>query len=478
MRAAVLALAVAVACGNDDLTPIPGTTTRVAKATVEPRADLALRIHTTVSDCRAVGVTDDLLAACLPRVDRAHGEVRLSYHFEQQSGAREAMPNDRDHLKVVHQGTEVMDGANEQRYTVVPHDPQDARQLYVLVLDGSSSMLEGGRFEQLRQALLLPEVASAFFPDGVRTGVTVLQFTEGQPRPLTGKVEIFYDKRSYAQAIRGMNVLSGYTHLYDAVKFATGPFLRDPEIERALTMDDMAVTVVALTDGFNNLRAADTCRDNAARLGPLLRHLRDVREDTNSKRRPTVYTVGLGRPIRRDFAPPPDSIEVDAQTLCGPKAVDRRIDGDLERLGIDNASLAWIAEVGGGDTFVRNGRDGLGQAFQGAAARRYGWFELRYQLPPFYLRRAFTTRLRLTAPTADASVRVVPSAWMDGPPGQLDADGWAGPASPLATLGVLVPFLGLFVALGHLGAAAFNTRRALMGRVRPGAKAVPRAPGG
>ena len=76
MRAAVLALAVAVACGNDDLTPIPGTTTRVAKATVEPRADLALRIHTTVSDCRAVGVTDDLLAACLPRVDRAHGMVR------------------------------------------------------------------------------------------------------------------------------------------------------------------------------------------------------------------------------------------------------------------------------------------------------------------------------------------------------------------------------------------------------------------
>ena len=67
---------------------------------------------------------------------------------------------------------------------------------------------------------------------------------------------------------------------------------------------------------------------------------------------------------------------------------------------------------------------------------------------------------------------------MDGPPGQLDADGWAGPASPLATLGVLVPFLGLFVALGHLGAAAFNTRRALMGRVRPGAKAVPRAPRG
>ena len=42
---------------------------------------------------------------------------------------------------------------------------------------------------------------------------------------------------------------------------------------------------------------------------------------------------------------------MEAKALCG-RNLSRRIDGDLEDDGIDNVSLEWIANVGGGQTFV------------------------------------------------------------------------------------------------------------------------------
>ena len=44
--------------------------------------------------------------------------------------------------------------------------------------------------------------------------------------------------------------------------------------------------------------------------------------------------------------------------------------------------------------------------------------------------------------------------------------GWTEPQTYRHTLVVLAPVIGLLIALGYLGAALFNTRRALFGRTR------------
>ena len=50
----------------------------------------------------------------------------------------------------------------------------------------------------------------------------------------------------------------------------------------------------------------------------------------------------------------------------------------------------------------------------------------------------------------------------------MTADGWTTPQSYAHTMVVLTPIIGLLMALGYLGAAVFNTRRALSGRNRRG----------
>ena len=240
-------------------------------------------------------------------------------------------------------------------------------------------------------------------------------------------------------------------------------------IANALELNEMAVTVVVLTDGFNNLSSRDTCADNAERLNLLLKHLDTVRgEGADLRRRPTVYTVGLGRPVRPRFALPDDRpAKITPAMLCGRRYKDWRIDGLLEDRGIDNPSLMFIADRGGGSAYIRQDRDGLGEAFRAAAARRYAWFELRYRVDPFYLRRSFRTQLRLLSfATAQASIVIHPSAWLDGPPGKRAEDGWTRPRPFTHTLTILTPAIGLLIGLSYLNAAWFNTRRALFGRLR------------
>ena len=110
------------------------------------------------------------------------------------------------------------------------------------------------------------------------------------------------------------------------------------DIKDLLELNEMTPTVVALTDGFNNQSARDTCRSNASRLNQLLKHLDRVRspeEGADPRRRPSVYTVGLGRPLRPGFKlPTDDKDKVKAVDICGRRNVDRRIDGELEERGI------------------------------------------------------------------------------------------------------------------------------------------------
>ena len=326
--------------------------------------------------------------------------------------------------------------------------------------------------EKVRKALLMPDVTQAFFPADVRTRVVIFQFTDRGPRPLGGRLQVLENAREYRRMIRDhLRVQSGYTHLYDAIRYASGEFLEQQAIQDLLTLYEMTPTVVALTDGFNNVSSRDTCGVNADRLEALLRHIENVRSPeagSDPRRRPSIYTVGLGRPLRPQFKVPRNAgSSVNPSLLCGRKNVHRRIDGDLENRGIDNASLEWIAKVGGGASYVRQDRDGLGEAFRGAAAERYHWFEARYRIHQHYLRRSFRTTLRLISfATAEASVEIFPSAWLDAPPGKKGEGGWTIQRPYRFIMVLLLPALGCLLILSYLGAATFNAKRAMFMRVR------------
>jgi hypothetical protein len=475
-----LALVVLTGCAGE-LTAIPDTTTRVGEPVVERGTELELKIFTTLADCRSQVSPDDV-HLCMPYVDRANGEVRLGFQFR-LDGDPFQLPLTEDHIKIGHLGRELQ-GGGANTVKVIPHDPERSAQLFVLLIDGSSSMRKGGRMEKVRKALLMPEVVKAFFPDDVKTGVVVFQFTDRGPVPLGGRLQVYESRRDFRQAIRSqLGVLSGYTHLFDAIKYATGEFLQRSDIQDLLTLHQMTPTVVALTDGFNNLRASDTCGDNADRLESLLSHLEAVRapdSGTDPRRRPSVYTVGLGRPLRPAFKLREVTTSVNPGTLCGRRKINRRINGDLENKGIDNASLEWIARVGGGQSYVRQDRRGLGQAFQGAAAARYNWFEVRYRIHSFYLRRSFKTTLKLVSfATAEASVELSPSAWVDAPPGLKGEGGWSVQRPFRAILVLLLPAFGMLLVLSYLGAAVTNAKRAMFMHVRkpvhPG-QAAPQSP--
>lgn len=460
-----LALLALAACGGD-YTPVRGTTIRAGTPRGEEGTELDLRMLTKEADCVAV-VGRSNLDQCMPFVDRAAGEVRVSFQFTLDSDPF-PLPLSKENLRVIHQGTEVLDGVNGQSYTIVPHEPVRAPQLFILVIDGSTSMLTNNRMETVRQALLLPEVVDAFFPGTIRTGVVVMTFTDDDPEPLGGTIQVIENRKQYTELVKNkLSVLNGYTHLYRAITYASGELLKNEEVNRWLEQSDAEPTIVALTDGYNNLAAPDLCRDNAARLSTLLKHLETQRSgDVDLRKRPTVFTVGLGKPLRGAFVLP-DKVTSDVRPvdLCGKRYVERRIDGDLENYGIDNASLSYIADVGGGFSYVKRDRKGLGEAFRAAAAERYRWFEAKYRVDPFYLRRAFSVRLRLLSFAAsEASVMLYPSAWMDAPPGIRGADGWRVPQTYRHTATLVMPALGLLGFLSYLGAAGFNTRRAIFRR--------------
>ena len=235
-------------------------------------------------------------------------------------------------------------------------------------------------------------------------------------------------------------------------------------------------TIIVLTDGFNNLSSSDTCGGNARRLTNLLESLKELRDvdKTDISQRPTIYTVGLGTPLLANRkvreAAQTGRVEVQPSDVCG-KFAKRKIDGDLERFAIDNASLVWIARQGGGSAYTRRDSRGLGEAFRDAAAVRYDWFEVRYQLDVAYLRRSFDTKIRLKDfSQAESAITLYPSAWFDGPPAEIDSEGWAQPVPFRQSAAFMMPSLGLLVGLSFLGAALYNIRRVAFGRVNPAAR--------
>jgi hypothetical protein len=458
-----------------ELQPVRGSALRVSRPEVAKGTDLTLQILTEPSQCGNLAEAEP--EDCLPWVDRASGEVHLAFQFKSGSDVW-PMALEKDHLQVLHQGSIVQEGQNQQRYTLIPHDPDRPDQLFVMLIDASGSMNEppgAPRIQRVVDALLQDSVIDAFFPENGNTGLVMLQFSDKFVRPVGGEMKVI-KKDEYKRLVRReLRADGGWTNLYQAVEYATDDLLQDvPAVRKFLESTSGPPTVIVLTDGFNNQERRDTCATNAGKLEYLVARLEQARGeggggggDVPFVERPRVFTVGLGRPFRLKFELPERLSAVSPEALCG-RYQDELIDGSLETRGIDNASLEWIAAVGGGDSFVQTKSDGLGEAFRAAAAAQYQWFEVRYALDPFWLRRSFKTTLRLNAfAEAEASVVLHPSAWFDPPPGLAAADGWARPASLARTITLLLPLLGLLVASSFVSPAVFNARRILSGRLRP-----------
>ncbi len=482
-RLSPLVLVGALACSGGDLVAIPGSTTRVAPAEASQSAtDMTLHIFGDADDC-AGELGEKNLSLCLPYMDRASGQVRVAFRT-QVDGTAWASALTAGDLMVSHKNQVLPENGGDVRYVVIPHDPEPTSQLYVLLLDVSGSMqnvdrnASRSRMEKVRAALLRDDVADAFFPGGdVQTAVVPLVFSSGEPRPLVPEL-LINSKKEFKEAIRTkLQVGGGYTHLFRAVKWSASDLMKLEPVQNAIKLRGMAPVIIALTDGFNNeddLRrdAKDVCGDNAPRLEGLLKFLDELRRGTKITERPNVFTVGLGtKAWPKQSAPDPRAesaalLTVSTTRLCGRYVAERIDGGSLEKKGVDNVSMEWIAQAGGGRSYVRKDTAGLAQAFKDAASTRYKWFELRYQVDPHHLRRKFQTRIRLLSnQSIEASIAFHPSGWIDAPPGTLGKDGWAEPTPVSRTAVLTIPLLGALLALGYLPSARYNVMRALFNRV-------------
>lgn len=470
------AFGLAAGCTHPEDGPflIEGTTYRIGRPVQREEATLNADVYTSRLQCESdpLAIPPEDVDLCVPHVDRATGEIRLAFALKDtRTGDLRERPVEPEDVKATYDGQ----GARVQE--VIPHNPRRVSQLFIVVLDGSSSMWAGDEGERVidrvYRALTRRSVQDAFFPEdappGVETGVVLLRFNNelkgldgGPPRVITSRAEYLDVVRRNVYARSG-----GFTWLYKAVGESLGPVLESDSVDRWLTINKGEPTIIAISDGFNNEQGSDRCGDNAERLSELLDQIRAVQAGDGPARNASLYTVGLGRPVFRDFdieklrgvRPTPDA-------LCGNQA-GRTINGDLETYGIDNASLAWIAMVGKGESFVAQDDSRLAQVFVDAAAERYRWYEVRYRVDPWFHRRAFTAGVLIPGEGAGASVPILPSGWIDAPTASPEpGTPWTRPTPMRATLGLVMPILGALVLIHFLGPASFNGRRAVTRRAR------------
>lgn len=459
--------------------PIENSTYRMGQIVQEEENELDLEIFRTREECRAAlgpAETED----CIPQVDRQNGEVRIAFRMRRQrTGDLHPLSLTKDVVQVSHMGSVVGVGAR-QAVELEARGEQRAGQLFIVLIDGSGSMYENdsAALTKVYNALKREEVLDAFYPEDVTTGVVLLRFTKTVKGLDGGPPFVLNTRSEYKEMLKYIaSSERGFTHLYDAVSYGIGPLMEEPAIEEWKTINSAEPTIIALTDGFNNEKGSDSCATNAPRLQTVLENISMARQRASFQDRPTIYTVGLGRKLHPNFVVPEES-KVRPKVLCGEYA-NSVINGGLERIGIDNPSLEWMARAGGGEGFVKKTDRGLAEVFQAAAAVRYGWFQLRYRVDGFHHRRSFETKVKLLAfARSGSSVEFHPSAWLDGPSQASDKPGWRDPTSTGAIMSPLMVVLGLFVLLHFLGPAGFNARRAIFRRaVQTGAAGEPPASG-
>lgn len=447
--------------------PIRGTAYRISDEVPAQGSEVRVDLLTSFAECANAKVLD--VEACVPRADRASGEMHLSFRLrDPQSPTDIFRAISADQVRVTH------DRSTQADVELIPHEPIASGQLFVLLIDGSGSMHENQqeRIRKVYSALLKPSVIDGFFPPhNPKTGVLLLRFSDqvtgldgGPPRVLTAREDYEAQIRDHLLKPSG-----GYTHLFGAVRYAVTELLELDAIKTFLTVKAAEPTLILLTDGFNNEKGDDTCATNAPRLQETLDLIREVRTSQGGAIRPTLYTVGLGVPYRKGDKPEGLNRQVNPRDLCG-RFEDVRIDGGLEDQGIDHVSMQWLAEAGGGRSFVKSKPKGLAEVFEAASATRYRWYELWYRVPDsFYHRKSFDIEVQLQAyDRALSKLTVHPSPWVDAPTAShaLGAR-WHTPTRFAHTLTVLMPILGLLVLASFVGPAAFNARRAIFRRARP-----------
>jgi len=453
--------------------PVPGTAYRIDDDVPSHDGVARIDVLTTREQCRNARVDD--VERCLPWADRSSGTVRLGFRFVDPGRGSELLRAVReDELLVTH------DGARQERYRIVPHEPAQPSQLFVLLVDGSASMFAdgGARIRAVGDALLRDSVIDAFYPPGSEgTAVVLLRFTDRVTGLDGGPPRVLADRDAYRRLVEDhLHTPSrGYTHLYDAVRYALDDLMRVPAVAEFVQLRTAEPTIVLLTDGFHSTAPGERCRDNVAPLDRIVRDIRTARANAGGFLRPTVFTIGLGRPYRPGSKRPGVQRPVTVAELCGENA-DVRIDPVLESHGIDHLSLQWIAEAGGGRSVVQDDSRDLPRVLREAAPQRYRWYELWVQAPdPGYHRARFELGLRLD--TTATTVGIRPHPWLDGPRGRVaPGSSWAEPSPVRHVFAVLVPALAMLLFARYLGPAWFAARRLLF-RGRPARSRTVRGPG-
>jgi len=477
------------ACASE-LLPIQGSTARIdAMHTSEQSvSELEMVIMSSEEHCVDVLGTrdraknkakyDEDMKACLPWIDRGAGEVKLGIKFE-LDGNMFPLPIGSDEIQISHDQEVLKIDPPKYDVRVIGHEPTRTKQLFILMIDGSGSMaLEDkkgsgiSRMDKVRSALKSQGVEDAFFPEEVDNSVVIYTFTSGNPQPLGGTVKILDNPQEYKAMIDAhLRPQGGYTHLYDAVDYGMTRVLKDPNVQNLLDGETQP-TLVVLTDGFNNEAADDTCATNVPRLQDLLDRMSEELKEQSATERMSVFTVGLGRPLLPKFEVEEDGeLRVRSKQLCGGRSSKSYIDAPGNKKGledsfIDNVSLAMIAKKGYGRSYVHRDSEGLGRAFEEVAAVRYKWFEVQYRHNSLKLRKEFETRFKLIGFARSISfINIYPHAWLDGPPGELDAEGWSIRGSVWHSSTILVSVIGLLIFLSIIGAALFNVQRLILGRL-------------
>jgi len=479
-------------CGSPEKEVIPYSMTRIGSYnTVLEGDDREIKIFNSRMDCLDLIGNLNLnrpanqkmspeyeqkeIVNCMPWIDRKNGEVQLSFAL-MRGDSPEPIPLTEKYVDVVHDQHDVKKDASA-KVTLKRHEKILGSQLYMLIIDGSGSMdnltgvvkdnRELTRMDFVKRALLNPSVSSAFFPEGSNNQVVMYTFTDGTPVRLGGMIS---SKSEYKAIVRTLQSLGGYTHLYDAIDFGMNQLEESKDIEEYLAFQSASPTILVLTDGFNNQARSDRCASNAKRLEKLIQKIDEKRtnRDSNLLVLPRIYTVGLGTKIREKVIFREDyQSDVDVDILCG-QYKRMQIDGKLEKIGIDNVSLEWIAKVGGGQSFVSESESGLAKAFRAVAETRFKWFEIRYKVSPMWMRKSFKTMIKIRSMASVSSeIDIYPHAWLDGPNGKLQKEGWTNPRSPYHSSIIFMNIIGLILFLSILGAAIFNIRRVLVGRLNP-----------
>jgi len=458
-------------CQTEDYPiPIAGSTYRIDKDVPAKGSEMRIDVFTGWTECVNAKIKE--LDLCMPQVDRAAGETRLAFNLrDPQTPTVLHRSITREQITVSHDAKLIED------FEIIPHEPVSGRQLYILLVDGSGSMYknEGERAKKVYQALLNNSVVDGFFPgSGSKTGVVLLRFTGPKVIGLDGgPPRVVKSAEEYRNVVRQhlMRQTGGFTFLYQAIRYAMTELLTIKSIDDFLTISGAAPTLIVLTDGFNNEAGADVCADNVSRLNETLEVIRQARSGTGPGAQMSVYSVGLGTRLpRRRQKTEPNRFKKSITTveLCG-KYGDQKINGHLEEYGIDDVSLEWIAEAGGGSSFVRKEPNGLAEVFQKASAERYKWYEMRYRVPDsFFHRMTYEVKISLASlARAQTSVKIHPSAWMDAPSGVKEmGDGWTTKRPFRITFALFMPLLGLLVMLTFVGPAWFNARRAIFRRAK------------